>query len=119
MGFQFTALQAKVTVEGISGVPAGDQTIVHSYKNSTGTIYAVPTGKTFYLMGICFANDDAGAQETSISEHGGASILSPVTPTKTTFVVATSCPLHAFTSEQNVLVTLGANCRAYTWGVLV
>lgn len=117
MGFQFTALQPKIEISGLMGVPAAGQTLVQFLSVNSAVAYTVPAGKTFYLMGITFLFA-AGALTCNIKAHGGSpNLVKAGGIDGNTVVVANGSPMVKVVASE----TLARDNNAATvcvWGFL-
>lgn len=128
MGFQYSSLQStEVTISGgvtlkpFINQPTIDQTLRHAYITADGnnqTIYTVTAGKTFYLMGIILSSQAVGGTRLWVYENDGSTIIAVIGAYeyRADGMISAVCPLHAYTSEQNVVVKSSNNNDISIWG---
>lgn len=129
MGFQYSALKSKVEVTGgVTLTPFVSQpnatqdviSIVHlqAVGANVEVAYTVTAGKTFYLMGVTVTSA-GGVQIGYVYKNDGTTLVAyGITPADDSRVITNTsgCPIHKYTTAQDVKVKIGTNNRICLWG---
>lgn len=102
-------------------LPSSNQTLVNeefTTDSNYNTVYTVPAGKIFYLMG--FSGSAAANSYMHVMQHGGSVQVAWVKILANSAIFCTSpCPIWKYTAAQNVVIKGTNNTVCNIWGVLV
>jgi len=101
--------------------PTASQTVIQKTQVNSGAqtnVYTVTTGKTLYIHGVLFKNNNAGYSTDSLDNNAGTVILNCNIP-PTSSMLMTGGVLAVYTSGQVVKYTCGrgADGTINIWGV--
>lgn len=113
---------------GVIGWPA-DATLVNAFLQNaatTTTIYTVPAGQTFYMMGMIYtAADGAAISNVAITENGSPAVVfrhggAGANDAQPTLITGGGFPIYVFGGGATVAFTTnGSNAYITIWGFRV
>ena len=127
MGFQYSSLKSKVTIEGAIDTvttlpkPSATQTIKNGMVELTSSnqiLLTASAGKTLYVMGLAFMNEHSAAVGYSVFKHDGSTlIMYPLIGAYALQVVSSNTPLFTILPGETIKVKATNDASSiFGWG---